>query len=635
MEPIVQFDGNDTLEDNYEFLVAPNQNHYTVPSFQPNFRSANYALNQDKQANKIREDASLNDYEVTVNNNDQNVTIKCSSGFYIQVAKASFMTLDKCSVLSTAKVAITVDEIAVTKDKSGLEATRLIHFSFKTEQKSLGGVALHLHHSSRTLQVQGSYIMPDSSRAALWFLNNAIISRFKDLAKTKKFAIKNFNDAVLKLPQKNSSQNLSNNACQACNTIFNTQSKPSQCVRCLMFFHKTSCLKDHIKACKVPPASNTQPSLPCLVASSPCASSKYSLPPAVPAPLSGSSTTSIHQANRPRTRTSDTLVSLPPSSRMSSSVPLTSTTSLASTPSAPTSSIFSAASSGSIPFIPCLSSSAPKGPQNKSKTNKKKSLPTSADEITIEFLETELKAAQTKIVLLDAQIKDKDMERSVLWARIKIFEEKQNKSVFDKYFPSNNDHSSSNLASSDHLPPSTGSAPPPPPCTACPTPPTCPAPPRCSVLPPGPHCSCSQICSATPGCSFHRHCHHSSSNSQPLKPCNHSCILETSDLVKKVGTITSKMEELSKAFLELKTSQLEPKVPSINPEDNDILEEDTVQDFEADEELTEPDDDMNTEPDPSVNLDASIASTEEFMNDIPSLPSSIHLKALDPTIQLQ
>ena len=94
------------------------------------------------------------------------------------------------------------------------------------------------------------------------------------------------------------------------------------------------------------------------------------------------------------------------------------------------------------------------------------------------------------------------------------------------------------------------------------------------------------------------------------------------------------MEELSKAFIELKSSKLERKVPSINPKDNDVLEDDTVKNFEADEELTEPDDDMNTEPDPSVNLDASIASTEEFMNDIPSLPSSIHLKVLDPTTQL-
>ena len=40
---------------------------------------ANYALNTDMKMNNIREDANLNDYEVNINNNDKNITIKCSS----------------------------------------------------------------------------------------------------------------------------------------------------------------------------------------------------------------------------------------------------------------------------------------------------------------------------------------------------------------------------------------------------------------------------------------------------------------------------------------------------------------------------------------------------------------------------
>ena len=74
------------------------------------------------------------------------------------------------------------------------------------------------------------------------------------------------------------------------------------------------------------------------------------------------------------------------------------------------------------------------------------------------------------------------------------------------------------------------------------------------------------------------------------------------------------------------------KRENLKPQDNKILEDDTVQDFEANEEPPEPDSDTNTGPQPSGNLDASIASTEEFMNDIPS--SIHHLNVLDPTIQL-
>ena len=91
------------------------------------------------------------------------------------------------------------------------------------------------------------------------------------------------------------------------------------------------------------------------------------------------------------------------------------------------------------------------------------------------------------------------------------------------------------------------------------------------------------------------------------------------------------MEELNRSFIEFKSLHLGHKAPSVKPQDNKILEVDTVQDFEANEEPPEPDSDTNTEPQPSGNLDASIASTEEFMNDI---PSSIHLNVLDPTIQL-
>ena len=59
----------------------------------------------------------------------------------------------------------------------------------------------------------------------------------------------------------------------------------------------------------------------------------------------------------------------------------------------------------------------------------------SNDQATIEFLRTELGAAQARIVILDASIVDKDKELSVLWARVQILEEKQNKDPLDKYFP--------------------------------------------------------------------------------------------------------------------------------------------------------------------------------------------------------
>ena len=82
-----------------------------------------------------------------MNNSDQNATVKCSSGFYIQVARASLGTLNKRSVLSSCDIAMTVDQVTVTEDKTGLEATKLLSLSLMSDQKLLGGVKVHFHHS--------------------------------------------------------------------------------------------------------------------------------------------------------------------------------------------------------------------------------------------------------------------------------------------------------------------------------------------------------------------------------------------------------------------------------------------------------------------------------------------------------
>ena len=111
--------------------------------------------------------------------------MKCSSGFYIQVARASFRSLQYPSVLACGDIAVIIDQIKVTKDQLGTEATKLINFSFMADQTKKGGVAVHLHHSNRTIQIQGSAKMPDSSRAALWFLNHFILVCFKEQAKAK------------------------------------------------------------------------------------------------------------------------------------------------------------------------------------------------------------------------------------------------------------------------------------------------------------------------------------------------------------------------------------------------------------------------------------------------------------------
>ena len=57
-------------------------------------RVSDYTFNHEKQSRAIEDDAILPDYEVTLNNFEENCNIKCSPGFYVQVARPCFSSLN-------------------------------------------------------------------------------------------------------------------------------------------------------------------------------------------------------------------------------------------------------------------------------------------------------------------------------------------------------------------------------------------------------------------------------------------------------------------------------------------------------------------------------------------------------------
>ena len=247
---ITQIDGLEL--DTFDFDDTPNA---TV-------RSSNYTLNHEKQTMKIVKDASKNDYDISINNDDQNATIRCSSGFYLQVAKPCFTTIKTGSVFTKAAISITLDDVKITHDKNRTEASRLLHFSFMSNLLGCGGVTIHLHHSTRTNQIQGSHVMPTKDRSPVWFINTIVLPKFKDLAKAKQFAIKATNSTVLDINSRKEKTSTSpttslptnpdqgDNTCNNCQQIFDTKSRPSKCNNCEKFFHKTRSLKEHTKACR-------------------------------------------------------------------------------------------------------------------------------------------------------------------------------------------------------------------------------------------------------------------------------------------------------------------------------------------------------------------------------------------------
>lgn len=447
----------------------------------PSIRYANFSFNQKKQTRAIQDDARLPDYDVTVNNHDENATIKCSPGFYLQVVKPCFFSLNKESIISSSNIVITISDMKSTYEKGDHEVNRKIKFTFKNQLENLGGVTVHLHHSSRTIQIQGSYTMPNKEKAALWF-TKVTVKRLKEQAAAKQFLIKECNEAILQassvqqqeIPKHNDAK------CENCNSIFNTQSRPSACGSCSQFVHR-KCIKQHSKACKnireyrpqkeirstiELPAQNTLPLSSVIPASNVVASllsppnstiqSDY-VSPSEPGISANIHCNSVNDHNAPipaltfpdgilarntNLHTSSTIESSSQREPMIVNVPplaevQTSSLAARSTP---------LSTNNPRMNVP---PSSPTTNASKNRSRKKQvgarapQPPTDQNNVDTTLLNRELAAAQARISELDTQVADKDNRISILRARVKCLEEKANEQVYERYFGgANQDHSS-------------------------------------------------------------------------------------------------------------------------------------------------------------------------------------------------
>ena len=241
-----------------------------------------------------------------------------------------------------------------------------------------------------------------------------------------------------------------------------------------------------------------------------------------------------------------------------------------------------------VSFIPQASSSSytpdpPPAPVPTPKVLKKKQKtpPITNDQATIDFLRTELGAAQARIVILDASIVDKDKELSVLWARVQILEEKQNKDLLDKYFPHKTPQPAAPKTSASSSPCSSSG------CTSSPMP--------CSYCHHHPTLfSCCSRSSATnnTGCS-----------TQP----NPQASDHSPDLYRKVLEVCQEVKELKSYLFSQKTNNPKQDTPSGPPPN---IPTSNINENAG----SQPE---NDHPHVSVSSNDSRASAEEFIPDLP------------------
>ena len=433
-----------------------------------------FSLNRNKQVLGLAEDAVLPDFDIVTNDNDKNVIIECSTAFYDAVAKPVLSGLSVGTTLNIANISINCDHIDYNKDRSGVEYNRVLHIKLGGGggQLALGKVTIHLHHTTRNVQMQGSAIMPGGTRAPLWFLNNFVKSRFTSLARTKQYDIKKLNDAIKKAVEESNTIDNLDSHCNLCLRQFSPKSRPTQCSICHQYFHKTNCLPSHSSSCKS------------LLRRTKSTSS--ALQPTSSSLLNASIATSI-PAKKPRTEVS-TVVSPPVLLASSSSTAALSTQRNSEVyqlalnqdqdqaspqppeqpPEHPPASS-SQASTNVIPALtsaPCPASPSPPAPSlnpsaapftftaisqpqiTQKRKTKQKNPPNNPEVSKIEYLNLELNAAKTKIVVLETTVTDREATIQIQKERIKILEENLTSLATSKHLPSFN--SSASTHSSSH-----------------------------------------------------------------------------------------------------------------------------------------------------------------------------------------
>ena len=118
---IPQYDGPDDLD----VRKQPAQTSLPYSSQAP------YYLNNDRHTARICKDATISDMNIIVNNNDTNVNIQCSTGFYIVVVKPCLAGISEGSVTQYPSVQVTCTELSLKTDKAGVPDFTRFSFNLK------------------------------------------------------------------------------------------------------------------------------------------------------------------------------------------------------------------------------------------------------------------------------------------------------------------------------------------------------------------------------------------------------------------------------------------------------------------------------------------------------------------------
>ena len=196
-------------------------------------RRASYALNKKKLTKNLKKDALISMYETTVNNHEQNVNIKCSSGFFLEVASPGLLDLAK-QASHTKPLTFNTVAIICTNSRNSLDNINLhlnIMYSydiFYTDKMDtpIATVTIHSHTTTKLIQLQGFKLVLNV-KAPVWFYNNVLKDTLEREAETRKQNVDVINSCIL-----------DKTTCTLCKKDILLEEKSLVCPSCSLSQHK-------------------------------------------------------------------------------------------------------------------------------------------------------------------------------------------------------------------------------------------------------------------------------------------------------------------------------------------------------------------------------------------------------------
>ena len=158
-------------------LFATQQTDVTlagVDNLTYNTRQAGFALNRSKQLENLTKDTDIANYDTVINNFNENVDVKCNSGFYIQVASPALHSLAKqtCDpqslVINNIRIKCSNSRISLDNHNFLVNTTYFFDLYETSTDISLGKVTIHCHVTTKVVQLQGSRVI-EGTKAPVWF----------------------------------------------------------------------------------------------------------------------------------------------------------------------------------------------------------------------------------------------------------------------------------------------------------------------------------------------------------------------------------------------------------------------------------------------------------------------------------